>query len=212
MLPLHNTNADPSIDFLRMALADEIATTLSRARGVAVRPFSTTSPYDATGLDVRKAGRAAGADTLVTGRIGKALDQLSITLEVIDVADNALLWRDTIEAPAQSLLATHVLLALAVRGGLVPAVGGRVTDALPEPKSTEAYELYLRSAVIPYDPGPNPQATVMLERAVGSILPTRPPGIRYLALLHGGALRQRRPGNVGSSPGRRRPRAGARSG
>ena len=107
MLPLHNTNADPSIDFLRMALADEIATTLSRARGVAVRPFSTTSPYDATGLDVRKAGRAAGADTLVTGRIGKALDQLSITLEVIDVADNALLWRDTIEAPAQSLLATH---------------------------------------------------------------------------------------------------------
>ena len=84
----------------------------------------------------------------VTGRIGKALDQLYITLEVIDVGDNALLWRDTVEAPAQSLL-RRVPTRAHGRGGLLPAVGARVTDALPEPKSKEAYELYLRSAVIP---------------------------------------------------------------
>jgi DNA-binding winged helix-turn-helix (wHTH) protein/serine/threonine protein kinase len=166
VLPLQNPGADPSIDFLRIALADEIATTLSRAHGITVRPFSTTSKQDAATLDVKAAGRATGADTLVTGRIGKAVDQLYITLEAIDVAGNTLLWRGTLEAPAQSLLAAHAQLSLALRGGLVPAVGARVTDAVSEPKSKEAYELYLRSSVIPYDPEPNPQATAMLERAV----------------------------------------------
>ena len=166
ILPLQNTNADASIDFLKVALADEIATTLSRARGIAVRPFSATSTDEAAGLDVRAAGRAAGADTVVTGRIGKSQDQLYVTVEAIDVAGNALLWRDTVEAPAESLLATHAQLALAVRGGLMPAIGARVTDAPPEPKSTEAYALYLKSTAIPYDPTPNPRATAMLQRAI----------------------------------------------
>ena len=56
----------------------------------------------------------------------------------------------------------------------------RVTDALPEPKSQEAYELYLRSSVIPYDPEPNPQATVMLERAV-ALDPTYAPAWHSLS-------------------------------
>jgi DNA-binding winged helix-turn-helix (wHTH) protein/serine/threonine protein kinase/tetratricopeptide (TPR) repeat protein len=166
VLPLQNTAADPSIEFLKVAFADEIATILSRARGVAVRPFATTSTYDTARLDVQAAGRAAAADTLVTGRIGKTKDQLYVTLEAVDVANNALLWRDTFEAPAQSMLAAHLQLALTVRGGLAPALGAAVNAPVSEPKVNEAYELYLRSSVIPYDAAPNAQATEMLERAV----------------------------------------------
>jgi DNA-binding winged helix-turn-helix (wHTH) protein/TolB-like protein/cytochrome c-type biogenesis protein CcmH/NrfG len=167
VLAFENTSSDAAIDFLRLALADEITTMLSRADNLAVRPFSSTSTYETADLDVQKAGGAMRADALVTGRIGRMEDQLRVTLEAIDVDGNALLWRNTVEAPAQSRIATHVQLALAVRGGLVPALGGSVTDTMPEPRSDEAYELYLRSSAIPYDPTPNPRATAMLERAVG---------------------------------------------
>jgi Tfp pilus assembly protein PilF len=64
------------------------------------------------------------------------------------------------------MIATHVQIALTVRGGLVRALGGSLTDPTPEPHNDEAYELYLRSSAIPYDPEPNPQATAMLEHAV----------------------------------------------
>jgi tetratricopeptide (TPR) repeat protein len=37
---------------------------------------------------------------------------------------------------------------------------------MPKPLNEEAYELYLRSSVLPYDPGSNPQAVAMLQRAV----------------------------------------------
>jgi tetratricopeptide (TPR) repeat protein len=37
---------------------------------------------------------------------------------------------------------------------------------MPEPRNEEAYDLYLRSSVLPYDPGPNPQAVALLQRTV----------------------------------------------
>ena len=54
MLPLQNVGRRLAIDFLRLALPDEIATRLSHTRGLAVRPFSTTSQYEQAGLDLRK--------------------------------------------------------------------------------------------------------------------------------------------------------------
>jgi DNA-binding winged helix-turn-helix (wHTH) protein/TolB-like protein len=180
VLSFQNTDADSRVDFLRVALADEIATTLSRTEGVAVRPFSMTSAYDTTELDVRDAGTALRADTLVTGRFRTVQDQMQITLEAIDVDSDALVWRDTIESPARSLLATHVQMALTVQGGLVPALGASLRDKTPEPRNDEAYELYLRSSVLPYDPAPNPQAMAMLERAV-ELDPSYAPALVSLA-------------------------------
>jgi DNA-binding winged helix-turn-helix (wHTH) protein/serine/threonine protein kinase len=166
VLPFENTDSNAAFDFLRLALGDVLANSLSRARGLAVRPFSITSTYDTREIDVQRAGAAVGADTLLIGRFRTVEDQMQIALEAIDVESASLLWRDTIEAPARSMIATHVQMALTIRGGLVPALGATVTDEMPEPRSNEAYELYLRSSVLPYDPGPNPQAVAMLERAV----------------------------------------------
>jgi TolB-like protein len=166
VLPFQDVGLDSGLDYLRLALADEIATTLTRADGITVRPFSMTSAYDTARIDVQKAGAAARADIVVTGRLRTVQDQVRVAIEAIDVAESALLWRDTVEAPVASMIATHVQLSLAVRGGLVPALGASVTDAVPEPRNDEAYELYLKSSVLPYDPGPNPQAVAMLQRAV----------------------------------------------
>ena len=166
VLPFQDAGLESSLDYLRVALPDEIATTLTRARGIAVRPFSMTSTYDPANIDVKKAGAAIRADTLVMGRLRTVQDQLHVTIEAIDVAESALIWRDTVGAPAASMIATHVQLALAVRGGLVPALGASVTDAMPEPRNEEAYDRYLRSSVLPYDPGQNPQAVALLQRTV----------------------------------------------
>jgi DNA-binding winged helix-turn-helix (wHTH) protein/serine/threonine protein kinase len=166
VLPFQNAGVGSTLDYLRVALPDEVATMLTRASGIAVRPFALTSTYDTAKVDIQKAGAAVRADILVTGRLRAVQDQLRVTIEAIDVAESAVLWRDTVEAPIASMVATHVQLALAVRGGLVPALGASVTDAMPEPRNEEAYELYLRSSVLPYDPGPNPQAVSMLQRAV----------------------------------------------
>ena len=166
VLPFQNVGSDSTVDFLRLALPDEIATSLSHTRGLAVRPFSTTSKYEQAGLNLRAAGREMQADSVVTGHFIKAGGQLHITLEAIDVATNGVLWRDKVDAPAESMIATQVQIALRVRGGLAPALGTPAMDAAPEPKNDQAYDLFLRSLAVPFDPETNPKGIAMLERAV----------------------------------------------
>ena len=179
VLPFQHVGSDPGVDFLRLALPDEIATTLSHAQGLAVRPFAITRRYDEANVNLQQAGQETGAGTIVTGHFVKAAEQLHITLEAIDLDTNRVLWRDNVDAPADNLIAAHVQIALKIRGGLAPAVGASVMDAPTQPKNNEAYELFLRNIALTLDPEPNPTGIGMLERAV-ELDPTYPPA--WLAL------------------------------
>jgi hypothetical protein len=55
VLPFQNAGTDRSFDYLSLPLADEVAMTLSYARGLSVQPFLTTSQYALPGVDLRKA-------------------------------------------------------------------------------------------------------------------------------------------------------------
>jgi serine/threonine protein kinase len=185
VLPLQNLGADKDLDFLRLALADEIATSLSYVRSLSIRPFATTSKYDSPTQDLQEAGRAMHVTDVITGHFLKEGSQLQITLEAIDVENNRTLWRDTMTVAAPDMIAMRGQITANVRQGLVPALGAGADSAegATRPRNEEAYDLYLRSIALPHDPLPNKDAIAMLERAVG-LDPTYAPawnalGYRY---------------------------------
>jgi serine/threonine protein kinase len=169
VLPLQNLGSDKDLDFLRLALADEIATSLSYVRTLSIRPFATTSKYDSPTQDLQEAGHAMHVTDVVTGHYLKEGSQLQITLEAIDVENNRTLWRDTMTVAAPDMIAMRGQITAKVRQGLVPALGagGDSAEGATRPKNEEAYDLYLRSISMPHDPLPNKDAIAMLERAVG---------------------------------------------
>jgi serine/threonine protein kinase len=169
VLPLQNMGADKDLDFLRLGLADEIATSLSYVRSLSIRPFSTSSKYDSPTLDVQEAGHAMHVTDVVTGHFLKEGSQLQITLEAIDVENNRTEWRDTMTVAAPDMISMRGQITAKVRQGLVPALGAGTdtSEGATRPKNEEAYDLYLRSIAVPHDPAPNKDAIAMLERAVG---------------------------------------------
>jgi len=185
VLPLQNLGADKDIDFLRLALADEIATSLSYVKSLTIRPFATTRKYDSPTLDIQEAGKAMHVTDVVTGHFLKEGSQLQITLEAIDVENNRTLWRDTMTVAAPDLIAMRGEITAKVRQGLVPALGAGTNsaDGATRPKNEEAYDLYLRSIALPHDPAPNKDAISMLERAVG-LDPSYAPAWGALALRY----------------------------
>jgi serine/threonine protein kinase/tetratricopeptide (TPR) repeat protein len=201
VLPLQNLGSNKDVDFLRLALADEIATSLSYVRSLTIRPFATTSKYDSPTLDLQEAGRAMHVTDVVTGHYLKEGDQIQITLEAVDIADNRTVWRDTMTVAAPDLISMRNQITNKVRQGLVPALGAGTDtgEASTHPKNEEAYDLYLRSIALPHDPAPNKEAIAMLERAVG-LDPSYAPawsylGVRYLydgAYSNGGEVMRRR--------------------
>jgi TolB-like protein len=196
VLPLQNLGADKDLDYLRFALADEIATSLSYVRSLSIRPVATTSKYDSPTQDLQEAGRAMHVTDVITGHFLKEGPQLQITVEAIDVENNRTLWRDTMTVAAPDMIAMRSQITSKVRQGLVPALGAGTNSAegATRPKNEEAYDLYLRSIALPNDPQPNKEALAMLERAVG-LDPSYAPawnalGIRYhydSAYANGGA-------------------------
>jgi serine/threonine protein kinase len=168
VLPFQNAGSDKDIDFLRLALPDEIVTTLSYSRALSIRPSATTSKYSGPDLDVQKAGREMQVTDVVTGHYLKEGNQLQVTLEAVNVNDNRIIWRDTLTATTPDMISMREQVTAKVRQGLLPVLGGTTpAESGTRPKNEEAYDLYLRSISMPHDPDPNKEAIAMLERSVG---------------------------------------------
>ncbi len=185
VLPFQNAGSDKDIDFLRLALPDEIATSLSRVKSFSVRPFATTSKYNSSDVDLQRAGRAMGVSSIVTGHYLSEGGQLAITLEAVDVGTNRTVWRDQVHVAAADGLTMREQITSAVRQGLVPALGGAsaANEAGTRPKNEQAYDLYLRSLAVSHDAAPNRQAIDMLERVV-AIDPAYAPAWEALGLRY----------------------------
>jgi serine/threonine protein kinase/Tfp pilus assembly protein PilF len=168
VLPLQNINNDAESEFLRFALADEIANALTYSHSLEIRPSASTQKYSNGEADSAKIGRELGVGTIVAGHFLRLQKMVMVTLEAVEVKDNRLVWTGTLRAPADNLIALQNQMAKKVRQELLPALG-MGTGSLETgsaPVNRDAYEMYLRSAAIPHDAGPNKDAIAMLEKAV----------------------------------------------
>ena len=168
VLPLQNLNGDVRTDYLRFALADEIANVLTYSPTLDVRPSAVTRKYVNTDLDPQRVGQELHVATILTGHFNKQENNLLITLEAIETDNDRMLWQVNLSGSTQDLIAVQQQLAMQVRQGLMPIIGaaGALLETSTRPSNQEAYELYLRSVAAPHDISPNREAIKMLERAV----------------------------------------------
>ncbi len=168
VLPFQNLSADASTDYLRLALADEVATTLSYVPKLAIRPFASSRKYEKSDVDPQAAGRELQVSDVLAGHFLREGDRLQVTLEVVDTESNRLLWRDTSSAALSDLIGLREQISQRLRQGLFPLLGagGGGAEAATRPGNAEAYELYLRGTAIGRDPLPNKEAIPLLEKSV----------------------------------------------
>ena len=168
VLPFQDMNASADSGYLSFALADELANALTYSRSLEIRPSATTRKYTGD-VDPQKVGRTLRVATVLAGHYLKQNDQLTVSMEAIEVESNRLLWQQSVSGPASDMIALQSQLASKIRQGLLPALGAANTfaDTSTKPTNQEAYDLYLRSIPVPHDPAPNKEAIAMLERAVG---------------------------------------------
>ena len=147
VLPLQNASAAKELDFLRLGLADDIATTLSFYPSLSIRPFAATSKYAGPDIDLQKAAQELRVADLITGHFLVAGENVEVTLEAVDAADSRVLWRATLRGTTRDLTQVQEQISARVQHGLIPALG--VSTGLGSSSNTshnaEAYELYLRA-------------------------------------------------------------------
>jgi TolB-like protein/DNA-binding winged helix-turn-helix (wHTH) protein len=168
VLPFSNQGAGPDYDYLRYAIPDDLVTDLTNTRSVNVRPFSSTSAYANKASDPAGVGKELRVSYVVAGSFLMDQQNLRVSLELVDVAQNQAIWRDEVTVMPKELIALHDKLAVAANQRLLPTINvtAASTATLPTPRNEQAFDSFMHSLTLPLDPAANQDAIQMLQKSV----------------------------------------------
>jgi TolB-like protein/Flp pilus assembly protein TadD len=146
VLPFQNKSADANSEYLSDGLAESLIYRLSQLPNLKVSPTSSVLRYKGKSEDVAKIASELGVDAVMTGRIAQIGDNLTISVELVDVRNNKLLWGEQYDRKMADLLATQREIATTITQKLELKLSGNESTGITKKytDSNEAYQLYLR--------------------------------------------------------------------
>src|SRR5262245_2488408 len=146
VLPFANLDADPETEYLSDGITDNIIERLSQLPDLRVMSHSAVFRYKGRESDARIVGRELGVKAVLTGRLVKRNDALTINLELVDADDNSHIWGDKYERKLADLLALQQEIPLDISEKLRLKLSGEAKQRLAKryTENSEAYQLYLK--------------------------------------------------------------------
>lgn len=149
VLPFANVGSDTGDAYFADGMAEELATALSKVRGLRVVARSSSFRSGGRDVDPQEVGRTLAVDALLGGTVRRSRDQLRINVQLTRTGDGAILWSEQYQKQVadvfalQDEMATAIVSALQLQ--LSPALGGPAApNVLPGTSNVEALDLYLR--------------------------------------------------------------------
>jgi serine/threonine-protein kinase len=146
VLPFQNKSSDADTDYLSDGLAESLIYRLSQLPNLKVSPTSSVFRYKGKEMEPTKIGSELGVSAVMSGRIVQRGDKLTISIELVDVRNDKLLWGEQYDRKMSDLLLTQREIAAAVAQKLQLKLGGSDTNGLTKhyTENNEAYQLYLK--------------------------------------------------------------------
>jgi TolB-like protein len=146
VLPLENSGGNPETEFLSDGVSESLITRLSELSSLRVISRTSAFRYKGQAVDPRAVGRKLEVDAVLTGRMVTRGNALSISLELINIRDNSIMWGDRYNREINDLVTVEDEIAQSVAEKLqIKLTGG---GHIPLPKrsqqSPQAYQLYLK--------------------------------------------------------------------
>ncbi|HEV8593516.1 MAG TPA: serine/threonine-protein kinase, partial [Pyrinomonadaceae bacterium] len=131
VLPFENKNGDVDSEYLSDGLADTLIYRLSQLPNLKVTPRSLVYRYKGKETDPSAIGKELNVDAIMSGRILQRGDQLSISVELVDVRYNKLIWGEQYDRKLSELLATQRDIAKEIVDNLkLTMAGGEAPSAI----------------------------------------------------------------------------------
>jgi len=146
VLPFQNRSTDADSEYLSDGLAESLIYRLSQLPNLKVSPTSSVFRYKGKETDAQKVGNDLGVQAVMTGRILQRGENLTISVELVEVRTNKLLWGEQYERKMSELLATQREIANEITNKLQLKLSGESEQKLAKKytDSNEAYQLYMK--------------------------------------------------------------------
>ena len=146
VLPFENKSGNADSEYLSDGLAESLIYRLSKLSNLKVSPRSSVFRYKGKEIDAEKIGNELGVDAVMSGRLTQRGDNLTISVDLIDVRNKKTLWGEQFERKMSDLLTTHGEIASAITDKLQVKLSGNDTTGMTKQftSDNEAYQLYLQ--------------------------------------------------------------------
>jgi len=146
VLPFVNRSNAADTEYLSDGLAESLIYRLSQLPNLKVSPTSSVMHYKGKDTDVKTIASELGVSAVMTGRIAQRGDSLTISVELVDVRNNKLLWGEQYDRKMSDLLATQREIASTIAEKLQVKLSGGDDKGITKryTNDNEAYQLYLK--------------------------------------------------------------------
>ena len=145
VMPFVNASGNADVEYLSDGLTDSLIFRFSQLPNVRVSPTSSVMRFKGTTRDVAEIAKELDVDAVLSGRVMKAGDDLSISVQLIDARTQKLIWAEQYDRKMADLLATQreIATTLTQKMQLRLAADERgITKKYTS--SNDAYQLYLK--------------------------------------------------------------------
>jgi serine/threonine-protein kinase len=146
VLPLVNVSGDPTNDYLSDGLSDEIMGALGKVPGLRVASRTSAFSFKGKTLDAREIGRRLNVSSLLEGSMRRDGDQLRVSVQLTNVADNLALWTGRYERRMKDVFSVQDSISQAIVRSLALKLS-EADSARMKMRGTEhvgALDLYLK--------------------------------------------------------------------
>ena len=146
VLPFENRSGNPDSEYLSDGLAESLIYRLSQLPNLRVSPTSSVFRYKGKEVNPEKIAAELGVEAVVTGRLTQRGENLTISVELVDLRSNKILWGEQYDRKMSDLLATQREIATTITQKLQLKLTGGDTKGITKKytNSNDAYQLYLK--------------------------------------------------------------------
>jgi DNA-binding winged helix-turn-helix (wHTH) protein/TolB-like protein len=138
VLPFANDAADTDTEYFNDKITESLINNLSQLPKLRVVPRGLVFGYKGREVDLRKIGREMNVRTVLTGRVHRRGDTLSIQVDLIDVANVSQLWGQHYDRKISDILLVQEDISNDIFANL------RMKLSVEEKKQLDAFSLYLK--------------------------------------------------------------------
>jgi TolB-like protein/Flp pilus assembly protein TadD len=147
VLPLVNASGDVNLEYLSDGITESLINSLSQLPQLKrVIARSSVESYKGKPVEPRKVGQELNVRAVLTGKVIQRGEDLSLTTELVNVADGARLWGQHYNRKLTELLAVQEEIAQHISESLRLKLSGSERQRLAKRPTTniEAHQLYLK--------------------------------------------------------------------
>jgi TolB-like protein/predicted Zn-dependent protease len=147
VLPFSNAMGDPSSEYLSDGITEGVIDRLSGLPNLRVISRTSAFHYKGQDIDPQKVAKELGVEGLVTGRVVRHGDELTVSTELVDAREDKQLWGEQYSRKLADIHMVQQEIATAISSNLRL----RLTDeektrlaAKPPTTNAESYQLYVK--------------------------------------------------------------------